>query len=170
MVEVLTNEEKIILKKMEELNLEPDLSLIKTSIVSNIEQNQDRMFEEFLKLVLDFDNDKNVFKHGMIPKDGRKVYPLALLGTISEKSEIVQEAKVFGVKPRYTFAAHFFKNYNIGLSATITKSGNRSHQVENIMSSFIRFKAILMEKEAGFEEPDEGGVPSEKLKKGILGR
>lgn len=164
------NEEKI-LKRMEDMGLKPDLSLIKSGLMSNISDTSDKMFEEFLKMVKEFNSDENVFKVGTLPKDGSKTYWLSLGATVSEVPKIKALAAENKTKPRYYFSASFMKNYNIGLSAEKQKYGNRSDQIKEIMMAFVNFKSLLMYREAGrFAPESEENTPSEKLRKGFLAR
>lgn len=166
------NEEKIA-SKMKELGLKPDFSIIKQSLVSGINDNKDKMFEEFFELIREFNSDDNVFKYGTLPKDGTKTYPMSILGTVAEIPKIKSIAKEQKVKDRYPFAASFFKNYNIALSSENRKDGNRSTQVKEIMTAFVNFKSLLMYRASGrggIDDESGENTPSERLKKGFLSR
>lgn len=168
--------EEMIQQKIKQLGLEFDTHLLETSIVSIPNAEQDKMFEEFLKLLKEFNDDKNVFKFGVLPKPGLftddQKGPIALLHAIGE-SDFTKKFKETGRKPRYHFINSFLQAYHTACSAQErdNKYFNRSDQYVGAMSSFINFKSLLSYREAGHENPDEQqNEPSEKIKKGILGR
>ena len=126
------------------------------------------MFREFLKILDFFNSDENVFKLGRIDKQHR--FALAVTATNMKKPEITQKAIEAKEKPRYFYLAEFFKNWNIACTATESKTGNKSDQFKEIASSFVNFKSLLAYQEARHMQPEAEIEPSEKLKRGVLGR
>lgn len=160
----------IIEQKMQDIGLKPDFSLIQNSFVSIPTDTKDKMFEEFLKILSFFNSDENAFKLGRIDKEHR--FACTCLATFANKQDICKKAQDLKIKPRYPLIAEWFKNWNIACTATESKTGNKSDQFKEIASSFINFKSLLTYQEARHMQPEEaeGATPTEKLKRGILGR
>jgi hypothetical protein len=159
-----------ILQRLKEMGLESDTSLVESNIVSNIDNESDhQMFEDFLKILQLHTDDSLAFKLGSLDK--RVTFPATVCATCSEHSQIIAESNAEQVKPRYVFMRHFFKNYNIACSATISKTGNKANQFSDISRAFINFMSALEYQKARVPNIDETeDQPSEKLKSGVFKR
>lgn len=165
----MTTKEEII-QKLESLGLSTDLSLIESNIVSNLDSNINKMFEQFMKLMEFYNSDENVFKMGKIGK--LEQFPASICATFAEQKEILDESLNQQIKPRYVFMKHFFKNWNIACSSTLDKKqGNKSDQSKEIMSAFINFQSAIEYQKArsGFMEDTENQA-SDKLQAGVMKR
>jgi hypothetical protein len=162
-------ESEEVVEKLRSLGLETDISLIESSLVSNLQGGSNQMFKQFKEILEFFNDDKNTFKLGRVKKN--VVFPATVVATCREHGSILEESNAKQIKPRYVFLDRFFKNWNIACSSMDDKQGNKSNQFIDLGQAFINFESALEYQKArsGFQD-DMEGKPSDKLKSGVLKR
>lgn len=171
----LTKEQEVAVKIQEMLKsvgYESDTDLLSHSIVSLPDQQQnDKMFEEFLKILQFYNSDPMNFKTSILDKSGRQNYPVAILMTFKNAREIVDKAKAQNTKPRYIATDMIMQNFFIAQSIQDNKEKVlRFTIIRDMATAFTQYKSWLTIQEAKHLNPEEVEQPSEKIKKGFLGR
>lgn len=157
---------------LESAGYKSDTELLGHSIVSLPDQtNNDKMFEEFLKILQFYNSEEMNFKTSLLDKSGRQNYPVAILMTFKNASDIIKIAKEKKTKPRYVATDMFMQNFFIANSITDNKEKVlRFTIIRDMATAFTQYKSWLTIQEAKHLTPEEVEEPSEKIKKGFLGR
>lgn len=158
-----------VLEILDKKGVVPDKDFVDESIVTLPDSGQN-IFEDFSKMLEEFNKDENIFKLSTIRKND--IYPDTLLGALARvpyypKKMIGDVVNPDYVKPRYTFVVDFRNIYHVNLSAV---DGKKLELFTDIASSFMQYSAMLDMQRARVGDMDGNGTgaTSSTSKRGLM--